>query len=188
MAFLHLGVWWQYALWNLAGFGGALVANSFVEWAVHRWIMHKPNRIIPYGYLHMTSHHATFGSGRTYVAIDDDMLEHGIAFTWREYVLFPAFCLALYAPVELLVGRPLLPGALLAVFVGLVAFDALHSRFHAPKGSWLERTRVYRFLNRHHQLHHERVWRNFNVVVPLADLVMGTLVTEPLDPEATPPV
>lgn len=181
MAFLHVGIWWQYALWNIAGFAGALVLNSFVEWSVHRWIMHKRNPILPYGFLHMTSHHGTFGAGRTYEALDEEMLEHGIAFTWREYVLFPLLCLALYAPVEWLIGRPVLPGALLAVFAGLVAFDALHSRFHAPRGRWLERTTVYQFLNRHHRLHHERVGKNLNVVLPLADLCMGTLVTKPLD-------
>lgn len=188
MASLHCAVWWQYVLWNLAGFAGALVLNSFVEWGVHRWVMHLKNPLIPYGYLHMTSHHGTFGSGQTYVAQNEEMLEHGIAFTWREYVLFPVFCLALYAPVEWLVGRPVLPGAMLAVFVGLVAFDALHSRFHAPKGSWLERRAVYRFLNRHHNLHHERVWKNYNVVLPIADLCLGTLVTKPLDPVQTPPL
>lgn len=182
VATFHLSVWWQYLLWNLAGFAGAFVLNSFVEWGVHRWIMHKPNRILPYGYLHMTSHHATFGAADTYIVVREEMREHGIAFTWREYVLFPLFCSAIYVPVELLTGRPIVIGALAAVYVGLIIFDAIHSSFHAPRGSRLERSAVFRFLNRHHRLHHERTWKNFNVVLPLADWCLGTLVTEPADP------
>ena len=189
VASLHCAVWWQYVLWNLAGFAGALVANSFVEWTVHRFIMHKPSRLIPYGYEHVTTHHATFGSGPSYVVMSDEMREAGLAFTWREYVLFPVFTsLALYIPTELLIGRPIYLGCLLAVFFGLVAFDLIHYRFHFPQHGWLERTAAFRFLNRHHRLHHERNWKNFNVTVPIADLLLGTLVTKPLDPAQTPPL
>lgn len=188
VASLHFAVWWQYVLWNLAGFGGALIVNSFIEWAVHRFIMHKPSRLIPYGYEHVTTHHTTFGSGPSYVVLSDEMREAGLAFTWREYVLFPVGCSLIYLPLEWLVGRPIFLGAILAVFLGLVAFDIIHAHFHEPRGGWLERTGAFRFLNRHHRLHHERNWKNFNVTNPLADLCLGTLVTEPLDPTHTPPL
>jgi Fatty acid hydroxylase len=177
VATFHGGPWLWYLLWNLAGFGGALILNSFVEWAVHRFVMHKLNPIIPYGYKHVTSHHATFLADETYVAIREDMLEHGVAFTWREYVLFPILCTFLYAPIEILIGRPIMIGALAAVFAGLQAFNMLHYRFHVPQGSWIEKTIVFKFLNRHHLLHHENQARNFNVVVPLADFCLGTLTT-----------
>ena len=73
-------------------------------------------------------------------------------------------------PPELLTGRPIFLGAILAVFLGLVAFDVIHARFHEPRGGWLERTGAFRFLRRHHELHHERQYKNFNVTNPLADM------------------
>ena len=188
MASFHVGIWWQYLLWNLAGFGVALVVDSFVEWAVHRWIMHKRNPILPYGYKHTTSHHATFKSDLTYMALNAEMLEHGVAFTWREFVLFPLLCSAIYIPAELLLRRPIYLGCMAAVFLGLIAFNVLHFRFHVPQGGWLERTRAFRLLNRHHLLHHERMNRNLNVVFPLADVIMRTLVMEPADPKRTIPL
>lgn len=164
-----------FLLWNLAGFGGALVANSFVEWFVHRFIMHKPSKLIPYGYAHTTSHHRVFGPGPSYHVLFPEMRDHGIGFTWREYVLFPIFCTALYLPVQLLTGKPVYLGALAAVFAGLIAFDVLHRRFHDPRNTWFQRSRVFRFLKEHHRLHHADMTRNFNVTMPLADLCLGTL-------------
>lgn len=166
--------WLWYVLWNLAGFFGSIVLNSFVEHWVHKHIMHKLNPIIPYGYLHTTSHHAKFGHDESYET-KDPVLKGHVLFTWKEYTLFPVFCLALYAPVELLIGRPILAGVLVAVFCGLQAFNSLHWRMHVPENTWFQRTWVFRFLKNHHKLHHERMDTNLNVVFPLADWVMGTL-------------
>jgi sterol desaturase/sphingolipid hydroxylase (fatty acid hydroxylase superfamily) len=69
-----------------------------------------------------------------------------------------------------------------------VAFDVIHARFHEPRGGWLENTRGFRFLRRHHELHHERQYKNFNVTNPLADICLGTLVTEPRRPFQTTPL
>jgi len=190
VASFHAMVWWQYGLWNLAGFVGAVVVNSFVEWAVHRWVMHTRNPLVPYGYLHTTSHHATFGADATYEALNEGMLDHGVAFTWREFVLFPLFCAAIYVPVEIVLRRPVLLGCMAAVYAGLAAFNFLHYRFHVPawrridrRLAWVERTGMFRFLNRHHLLHHERMDRNLNVVVPLADLCFGTLSSDDMSPQ-----
>jgi len=164
-----------YVLWNLFGFLGAIVINSFIEWGTHKLVMHRRNPIVPYGYLHTTSHHATFGADETYHAIRPEMLEHGTAFTWREYVLFPLLCLALYGPVELLTGKPTTLGAIASVYAGLLAFDFLHYRFHVPSDTWFQRTRLFKFLKGHHKMHHANMSVNLNVVFPLADLCLGTL-------------
>jgi hypothetical protein len=171
------GPWLWYVAWNAIAFVGAFVVNSFIENLTHRVVMHRLFRLIPYGYEHTTSHHAVFGSGETYHATQPWMLAHGIGFTWREYLLFPIFCSALYIPIELIVGRPLYIGALAAVFFGLIAFDTLHRRFHNPRDTWFQRSGLFLFLKKHHRIHHEDMTRNLNVVFPLADLVLGTLVT-----------
>jgi sterol desaturase/sphingolipid hydroxylase (fatty acid hydroxylase superfamily) len=57
---------------------------------------------------------------------------------------------------------------------------------HKPTLAWLERSRPFRFIERHHRIHHVRMNRNLNVLLPLADLVLGTLVTEMPAPVPTP--
>jgi hypothetical protein len=164
-----------YWLWNLAAFAVAIPLNSFVEYGAHRFVMHRRFWLLPYGYLHTTSHHARFGSDDSYYAKTDEDRDH-IRFTWKEYVLFPLFCLIAYAPVELLVGRPILIGILAATFVGLQGFNSLHWRFHVLGDTWFQRTRFFRFLKEHHRLHHLDMTRNFNVYFfPLADWCFKTL-------------
>ncbi len=166
-----------YILWNLAAFFAAFVSGSFVEWAVHRFVMHKPFPLVPYGYLHTTSHHARFLADETYHARTEED-KHHILFTWKEYVLFPLLCLAIYCPLELLVARPILIGCMASTFAGLQLFNSLHWRFHAPSDTWFQGTGFFRFLKEHHRIHHADMTKNFNVhFLPLADWVMRTLAT-----------
>jgi len=170
-------------LWNLAAFTASFFLNSFVEWAVHRYVMHRPFRLIPYGYAHTTSHHAKFGTDSyTLNGAGDDRRYH-ILFTWREYVIIPLACLVIYAPVELLSGKPILTGIVLSAFAGLQMFNSLHWRFHAPSDTWFQRTRFFRFPAQHHRLHHGDMNTNFNVYfLPIADFCFGTLITKPRTP------
>jgi fatty acid hydroxylase family protein len=178
VASFHALVWWQYALWNLAGFGGAVLANSFVEWATHRWFMHRRSRILPWAYeLHAVSHHGMFGADETYHAQDDEMRAH-VTFVPRDYILILAANAPLWCAAEWLCGRPVLAGCFLATLGGLQAFNTLHWAMHVPADNWLQRRGLFKFLKEHHRLHHRRQDRNLNVVFPLADLVLGTLVTK----------
>ena len=47
---------------------------------------------------------------------------------------------------------------------------------HLPKQRRIEKGRLFRLLNGHHILHHRYMHKNFNVVLPLADLLLGTLM------------
>jgi sterol desaturase/sphingolipid hydroxylase (fatty acid hydroxylase superfamily) len=47
---------------------------------------------------------------------------------------------------------------------------------HIPKGRRLERTFWFRWLDSHHHMHHKRHFNNLNVVLPLADILFGTLI------------
>jgi sterol desaturase/sphingolipid hydroxylase (fatty acid hydroxylase superfamily) len=46
---------------------------------------------------------------------------------------------------------------------------------HLPKKRHVERSGIYFWLNGHHLLHHRYMNKNFNVVMPLADLLLGTM-------------
>ncbi len=168
-------------LWNSAAFIVSLfILNSFVEWIIHRYVMHRLFWLIPYGYAHTTSHHAKFGPDSYTLTGNDDGRRKHILFTWREYIIVPLACLAGYAPIELLTGKPILAGVLLSAFAGLQMFNSLHWRFHAPSETRFQRTRFFKFLAAHHRLHHEDMNSNFNVYfLPLADWFFRTLKTEP---------
>jgi len=173
-------------LMALIGFAGAFVVGSFIEWAVHHFLMHRP--FWSFGYRHTTSHHARFLADETYHARTEEDRRH-ILFTWKEYLLFPALCLALYAPVGWWLGWPLVAGGLAATFAGLQMFNSLHWRYHVPRDTWFQRTRFFQFLKRHHRIHHADMGCNFNVhFLPLADACLGTLRVEmPTYPYPGPP-
>jgi sterol desaturase/sphingolipid hydroxylase (fatty acid hydroxylase superfamily) len=47
---------------------------------------------------------------------------------------------------------------------------------HLPKKRHMERSGIFFRLNGHHLLHHRYMGKNFNVVLPLADLCCRTLL------------
>ena len=47
---------------------------------------------------------------------------------------------------------------------------------HLPKARRVEKSQLFRRLNGHHLLHHRYMHKNFNVVLPLADWMLGTLM------------
>ena len=54
------------------------------------------------------------------------------------------------------------------------AWNKLHLEMHKPERRVFSTWPVYTFLARYHCLHHRHLDRNFNVVFPLADYVLGT--------------
>ena len=64
-----------------------------------------------------------------------------------------------------------------AVFVAVMIFhhwwNKIHLEMHKPEQRMFSRWPVYQFLARHHCLHHRHMDKNFNVVFPLADYVLG---------------
>jgi hypothetical protein len=55
-------------------------------------------------------------------------------------------------------------------------WNAIHSEMHRPKHSWFSKTFIYKFLARHHWMHHTYPGKNYNVVFPLADYIMGAYI------------
>ena len=54
------------------------------------------------------------------------------------------------------------------------AWNKIHLEMHKPEHRVFSKWRVYKFLARYHCLHHRYPHRNFNVVFPLADYILGT--------------
>jgi hypothetical protein len=80
-------------------------------------------------------------------------------------------------PVILLIAAFSWQGAL--IFTATVLFhhwawNKIHLEMHMPAGRSFGKWPVYLFLARHHYLHHKYQNKNFNVVFPFADYVLGT--------------
>ncbi len=154
-----------------------LVLVNLHEWNVHRHVLHR--RMWPLEVLfwrHTPEHHVIF--------VRDDMAMRAT----REFrlVLIPFYgILAIF-----LVSLPITAGlwALVSRNVALlwvastmgyvVAYEWLHLAYHLPASSPIGRSGVIRWLRRHHATHHtpELMQRwNFNVTVPLADWLLGTI-------------
>ena len=70
----------------------------------------------------------------------------------------------------------ILCGAGLA-FAGYYAvYEYLHWCMHLPRKRNVERSGIFFRLNGHHLLHHRYMHKNFNVVLPLADVLFGTFI------------
>ena len=154
---------------------------SFVEWGVHRTLMHrKPLPDVFYRSPYFSSvyeHHAILHHNKYYKVYDFEpdpvARQLNIRFQWSDLVTVNV----LIAPVHITywIYNPV--GSIvfaLMVFGYMFLWNSLHAEMHMPTNRWAFRNRVFRFLNRHHYMHHVHPGRNFNVVLPLPDLVMRT--------------
>ena len=163
-------------LWSVAGFASMVVYASFFEWAFHRFVMHKPLRFFSYPFnTHAMVHHQIFRADHTYhVQKKEDEVEIPMAW-WNG----PALIAATSPPFIIVAAFTswwLLLGAIVAATAYYCTYEYLHWCMHKPKKRVVERSGIFFRLNGHHLLHHRYMHKNFNVVCPLADLLLGTLI------------
>jgi hypothetical protein len=80
-------------------------------------------------------------------------------------------------PIAAVIALVSWPGAI--VFIGVVTmhhwiWNKIHLEMHKPEQRLFSHWPIYKFLARYHWLHHRYPYRNFNVVFPFADYVLGT--------------
>jgi sterol desaturase/sphingolipid hydroxylase (fatty acid hydroxylase superfamily) len=173
-----------------------LLGCSVVEWLVHGRLMHRRSRLpllhLAYD-LHHKAHHWTHyppdayvQDEVTYVPLVPPRPERACR-TARE-TIFAAlgqglFYLSFSVPIVGLAWAATGNAAFVAAcaVVG-TAFAALavhvHDAVHCPGHSPLERFRWFWALDRHHYLHHIDTRANVNFLLPLGDLLLGTLRRE----------
>lgn len=154
-----------------------VVANAF-EWWAHKHLLHRRRRG-PLAVLydrHTPEHHMVY--------VDGDMVMR--SFREARLVLIPAVgvvgAVLASLPVGALLAELVSPAAgLLGVTTAglyMVTYEATHLAYHLPADHPIGRLRVVARLREHHALHHDpgRMQRaNFNVTLPLFDLLLGTL-------------
>ena len=165
-----------FVLWFLAGFAGMVLFGSFFEWAIHRFVLHKPLRFFRYPFdTHAMVHHRIFRADHTY-HVQSKAAEAKIPMTWwNGPALILAACLPFTAMAALTSGWLLL-GAFVAACIYYTTYEYIHWCMHKPRRRVVERSGLFFLLNGHHLLHHRYMYNNFNVVLPLADLCLNTLI------------
>jgi hypothetical protein len=168
-----------------------VVQASFFEWAFHRYWLHRPWLPESCFTSHTLIHHQVCKHDDTFQIVEEEQ-EESLTFKWWGG---PLLILINLAPWSLLAWGLAAQGLSFPYLAFVVAFavtmslyyagyEGLHHLMHKPTLPFIVRLRYFRFIERHHRIHHIHMDRNLNVLLPLADLCLGTLVTTM--PAATP--
>ena len=188
-----------FLLWLRGSFVAGILYASFFEWALHKYVMRRPVGNFRYAFqAHAVVHHQTFKADETYHLIDEKDKET-IPMAWWNGPVLIVSCSAPFWVTGLILGNwGLVVGGLIAGVAYYSTYEYLHWCMHLPKERLIEKPWFFRRLNGHHLLHHRYMHKNFNVVLPFADLCLGTLMARspicfkqpvgPAVPNVQPPV
>ena len=167
----------SFLLWMSLGFLCGIVFDSFFEWTLHKFVMHRRVKFLPYPFeSHALTHHKIFKSDETY-HLQREHDKHTVRMAWWNG---PVLIVLTQIPF-LIVGWmfsnfALVIGSFVASCLYYATYEYLHWCMHVPRARSLERSGIFFRLNGHHLLHHRYMGKNLNVVLPLADWCLGTLL------------
>jgi hypothetical protein len=169
-------------LLHLVGwFVAMVVLMSLIEHAVHSRLMHKnPRHFLVRGLAarqriftsHAVEHHRQYRA-----AFHDDPVPHGEDRGIR-LCLWEGLVESL--PMSLVLCWFSITGALMFPFVVALhhlIWNQIHMEMHKPENRFFSRWAAYKFVARHHFLHHRYPDKNFNVAFPVGDWLFGTVAT-----------
>ena len=164
--------------WIGTGFGLGIVYSSLFEWTLHRFVMHKPVGFFDYAFkAHAVVHHQTFKADHTYHLVNDTQDKRLITMAWWNGPVIIILTQMPFVLTASLTGHwALLVGSFISCTAYYCTYEYIHWCMHLPRQRNLERSGIYFRLNGHHLLHHRYMHKNFNVVLPLADFLLGTLL------------
>jgi hypothetical protein len=173
----------------LAVVAGILQATMF-EWIYHRYWLHRPWLPPQMFTAHTLVHHQLCKHEDTFHITEPEQ-EEAMTFQWWAGVVLVSINMIPWALVAWLASGTGYPGWTVmatigaTIFVYYLAYEGFHYLMHKPTIPWIERAGFFQFIKKHHRLHHVYMGKNFNVVLPLADLMLGTLVVN--DPHPSRP-
>jgi hypothetical protein len=162
---------------------GCIAYASLFEWLLHCFVMHKPFLGFTYARdAHAFVHHVVFKSDQTYhLRKSEDRMTIPMKWWNGPVLIVIASSPFLVFPVFFGIWWPLIMvTCTLACYYG--TYEYFHWCMHLPKKrvftmwKWNPIRSIFIKLNGHHLLHHRYTGKNFNVVLPLWDLLLGTLL------------
>lgn len=164
----------------------ATVQSSLFEWTFHRFWLHRP--WLPEGCFtgHTLIHHQLCKFEDTFHVTEEEQHE-GLTFQWWGGTVLIAinmipWSLAAWGLSSAGVSLPY--AAFLIAFASTVAvyyagYEGLHFLMHKPTFAWIENSAYFKFIKQHHVIHHVQMDKNLNILIPIGDLLLGTLVLKP---------
>jgi hypothetical protein len=170
-----------------------LVYSSIFEWTAHRYVMHNPHGAWRYAYhSHTRVHHNLFRADESYHLQDGTdpgiihMLEWAVLIVVGGSLPYMLVAAALYPFVGLSAPLTIAITGFSLTVVYYSFYESLHWCMHLPRQRVIERLEEFGFINGHHLLHHRYMNKNYNVVLPLADWLFGTLLRRAPQPFPQP--
>jgi len=161
---------------------------SIFEWFFHRYVMHRPVWGFQYPFrAHALTHHRIFKADDTYHFQErhheaEDKAKIRMAWWNIPFIVLMGITPFVLAALPLIffgwwAGSIAISATGLALSLGYyIAYEYTHWCMHLPKSRRIEFWWAFRKLNGHHLLHHRFPSKNFNVVLPMADWLFGTLL------------
>ncbi len=161
----------------------SIMYASIFEWVLHKYVMHAK----PFGFNyafngHVREHHTIFRSGELYVLQNhspEKQKTHRktIPMAWWNWIVLLVIANSPVAVICLIISVwwPLIVTTSV-FFVYYCTYEYFHWCMHDPKGHWFENKWWFVWINNHHNIHHAKMGKNFNVVLPFADWLFRTLV------------
>jgi len=167
----------MFLLWLSVGLLTATIYGSFFEWTFHKYMLHRPMFSIRYPFKHHALiHHYIFKANDTYHLLNEKD-KNTIPMAWWSGPLIVLIAILPFALISFLTGLwGILLGATITTILYFITYEYIHWCMHLPKKRSIERNGLFFRLNGHHLLHHRYMNKNFNVVLPLADMCLGTLL------------
>ena len=177
----------------------AFVTASALEWLVHRHLYHRRHArwLRPVYLVHHRGHHADHFPTWRYVAAGKpqrfnlfntrDQLPVTVQHPLQSSAVGGVHVLAyvviglisMVIPGWILTQNPWFTGAVIAVLMVISPlFVIVHDAMHFPGlHPWILRRSWFERINHHHFIHHVDTDSNVNFLLPLGDIVLGTLRT-----------
>lgn len=160
----------------------AIWLGSLIEWVVHKHFMHSVRFMRTPHDRHAVMHHSERRAPGKFFAKEEELKDYHLFETSFMPILW-----LLHTPLFLSVYWMLGTAAGLGVAVGtacyVLAYELMHWYIHCPDDFRFRHHGWFRFLIEHHRRHHNRSNINYNVVLPIADWMFGTLSFRDVPPE-----
>lgn len=166
-------------IFSLLTFILSFIIFTFALYYQHRFPQHKLMRGFKFFYKIHRVHHSFFDYDHMYVDDQNDNL----------FILFPisfiiSYCLVLFplflSPL-LLINPDTFFISLSACCFYFFCHEIIHYLGHTKGSSAIYKNKVVAFLCEHHRIHHDRKEEpvvNFNMILPLGDLIFKTFKTK----------
>ncbi len=177
------GVWYcvsqlQNARWEWLLLIPVLIGGNFVEWAMHKFVMHRLIDVFALRAIydrHTRQHHQYFTDNDATI---DTVREFRIVFfPWRVLIVLAVFGLLFGWIASVLIN----PNAGYIVFIGMIGhymvYETFHFCCHVHDNWFVRNVPLINTIRRHHTAHHNMgimMHVNMNLTFPIADWFLNT--------------